>query len=53
LKLNASGSQITEEKTFFRSDYGRLRDVCAAPNGKVYLCTSNGSGDMLIEIEPK
>jgi len=50
LKLNDEGTGITGSDTFFRSQFGRLRDVCAAPNGKVYICTSNGTNDKLIEV---
>ncbi|WP_242926285.1 PQQ-dependent sugar dehydrogenase [Pontibacter vulgaris] len=49
-KLNEAGDEITEANEFYRSKYGRLRDVLVAPNGKVYLCTSNGSNDKIIEI---
>ncbi|MBC5774572.1 PQQ-dependent sugar dehydrogenase [Pontibacter sp. KCTC 32443] len=49
-KLNDSGDEITETNEFYRSKYGRLRDILVAPNGKVYLCTSNGSNDKIIEI---
>ena len=50
LELNDSGSEIVKSTKFFNGEFGRLRDVCSAPNGKVYLCTSNGDGDQLIEI---
>ena len=53
LKLNASGSQVTGTETFFRGTFGRLRDVCMSPAGNVYLCTSNGSGDVLVEVRKK
>jgi aldose sugar dehydrogenase len=49
-KLNDAGDEITEANEFYRGKYGRLRDVLVAPNGKVYLATSNGSNDKVIEI---
>ncbi|MEJ8757552.1 PQQ-dependent sugar dehydrogenase [Pontibacter sp. H259] len=49
-KLNNAGTEITESNEFYRGKYGRLRDVLVAPNGKVYLATSNGSNDKIIEI---
>ena len=49
LKLNAAQTAITETIEFFNDDYGRLRDVCISPDGKVYICTSNGD-DKIIEI---
>ncbi|MFD2246725.1 PQQ-dependent sugar dehydrogenase [Pontibacter ruber] len=49
-KLSDDGNEITETNEFYRSKYGRLRDVLVAPNGKVYVATSNGSNDKVIEI---
>lgn len=50
LKLNAAQTEITETTEYFRNKYGRLRDVCVAPDGKVYISTSNGSNDKIIEV---
>ncbi len=53
LKLDESFNSITSVTTFFRNSYGRLRDVCISPQGKVYICTGNGSNDKIIEISAK
>lgn len=53
LKLNSSGDKIEETKELFRGTYGRLRDVCVAPDGKVYVATSNGSNDRIIVLKSK
>lgn len=50
LKLNDSHDAVTETKEFFVNKYGRMRDVCIAPDGKVYICTGNGNNDKIIEI---
>jgi aldose sugar dehydrogenase len=51
LKLSADGKTITGEQTFFKDSWGRLRDICVSPSGKVYVCTSNGgNNDVLVEI---
>lgn len=51
LKLSADGRSVIDNQTYFKPRFGRLRDICISPDGKVYLCTSNGSnGDMLIEV---
>lgn len=50
LKLNTATTEITETQEFFTNTYGRLRDVCISPDGKVYICTSNGSNDKIIEV---
>ena len=51
LHLSADGRSITSQQTYFKGKFGRLRDICISPSGKVYLCTSNGGNtDMLVEI---
>jgi glucose/arabinose dehydrogenase len=50
LKLDASGQQVVNATIYLRGSFGRLRDVCISPQGKVYICTSNGNNDKLIEI---
>lgn len=51
LQLNTAGTSISGTNTFLANKYGRLRDVCISPEGKVYVCTSNGSNDKIIEID--
>lgn len=53
LKLNADGTAVTETNEFYNGKYGRLRDVCVAPDGKVYLCTSNGGNNDRIIVLSK
>ena len=51
LTLSADGLTVVNQQTFFKNRFGRLRDICISPAGKVYLCTSNGSNaDVLVEI---
>lgn len=52
LKLNEARTGIDSVFEFYTSKYGRMRDVCISPQGKVYVCTSNGSNDKIIEISP-
>jgi len=49
LKLSADGKRIVASKTWFKDEWGRIRDICISPDGKVYICTANGN-DQLIEI---
>lgn len=53
LKLNEEQTGIAETAEYFTDTYGRLRDLCIAPDGKVYISTSNGSNDKIIEVSGK
>ena len=50
LKLNDAQTGIAETNEFFTNKYGRIRDICISPDGKVFLCTSNGNDDKIIEV---
>jgi glucose/arabinose dehydrogenase len=51
LKLSTDGNSVVSTSVYYKGEFGRLRDVCISPSGKVYLCTSNGSNsDKIIEI---
>jgi len=41
LKLNDQGDEVVEETTFLHEEFGRIRDVLVAPNGRVFISTSN------------
>jgi glucose/arabinose dehydrogenase len=49
LKLSSDKKSISSGAEFFQGEFGRLRDLCISPDGKVYLCTSNGN-DKIVEI---
>ena len=53
LKLNDTHNNVAETNEFFTNAYGRMRDVCIAPDGKVYICTSNGSNDKIVLVTKK
>jgi glucose/arabinose dehydrogenase len=42
--LSADGKQITSMEKLLSGRFGRLRDVLVAPNGDVYIATSNRDG---------
>ena len=51
LTLSSNGLSVVNQQTVFKNQFGRIRDICISPAGKVYLCTSNGgNGDVLVEI---
>jgi aldose sugar dehydrogenase len=50
-QLSADGGSILSTNPYFKGAWGRLRDICISPAGRIYLCTSNGGGqDLLVEI---
>lgn len=63
LKLNSARTIVVEQKEFCVNQFGRLRDLCVSPQGKVYIATSNRDGravspfprtgdDRIVEISP-
>lgn len=44
MQLSSDGARITEREALLTGVYGRLRDVLVAPNGDIYICTSNRDG---------
>lgn len=44
LVLSEDGSEVVEQESLFRGEFGRLRDVLVGPGGEVYLATSNHDG---------
>ena len=41
LNLSDSGEAVVSQDSLFYEELGRLRDVLVAPNGRVFVCTSN------------
>ncbi len=44
LTLSADGTRIVSQERLLAGQFGRLRDVLVAPNGDVYVATSNRDG---------
>jgi glucose/arabinose dehydrogenase len=61
MELSPDGTRITNRSVVLSGIYGRLRDVLVAPNGDIYICTSNRDGrgsptdgdDRIIRLRPK
>ncbi|WP_426058133.1 PQQ-dependent sugar dehydrogenase [Hymenobacter sp. B1770] len=51
LSLSLADDAITARTEFVTGAFGRLRAICVAPSGTVYLGTSNGSTDRVIALE--
>ncbi|HJU73974.1 MAG TPA: PQQ-dependent sugar dehydrogenase, partial [Gemmatimonadaceae bacterium] len=60
LTLSADGRRVVAQERLFHGTFGRLRDVLVAPDGVVYLATSNRDGrgspgpqdDRIIRVRP-
>ncbi|WP_285008529.1 PQQ-dependent sugar dehydrogenase [Pedobacter faecalis] len=50
LTLNEAGDKIVDTQEYFVNAYGRLRAICSSPDGKVYIASSNGNADKIIEV---
>lgn len=49
--LGSNGQSVSSPVKYFSGRWGRLRDLCVSPAGRVYLCTSNGDNkDVLVEV---
>jgi len=42
-EFNGTGQEVTGYTEFFYNEWGRLRDICVSPNGKIYLATNGYS----------
>jgi glucose/arabinose dehydrogenase len=51
LKLNSAGDSMLSADIIPGVDYGRLRDICVAPDGRIFISTSNSSADGSQQID--
>ena len=42
-EFNSTGQEVTGYTEFFYNEWGRLRDICVSPDGKIYLATNGYS----------
>ncbi len=60
ISLHDDGRSVKEEKKWYDDWFGRLRDICISPDGRVFMAVSNRDGrgnpepidDRIIEIKP-
>jgi glucose/arabinose dehydrogenase len=52
LKLSEDGKKVIEQQKAFDEEFGRLRAVCVAPDGRVFFSTNDRSPDQVIEVTP-
>jgi len=55
--LSEDGEQVESYTEFFNNEWGRLRDICVSPDGKIYLATNGYSWpsqppNEIIELNP-
>lgn len=44
ISLNKDGSIVQNVESWFKNEYGRLREVIQAKDGSIYITTSNRDG---------
>ena len=42
-QFTEDGTQVINQTEFFNYEWGRLRDICVSPDGKIYLATNGSS----------
>lgn len=61
LAISDDGSSIAEQHDYYVNEFGRLRDLCISPDGRIFLATSNRDGrgdpraidDRIVEVTPQ
>ena len=51
--LNIQNGSVSGERSFFESQYGRLRAATSASDGSLYISTDNGSDDAIYRVTAK
>jgi glucose/arabinose dehydrogenase len=51
-RFTIAGGVATQQEILLNGKYGRLRTARLAPDGSLYLTTSNGSGDRVVRVAP-
>lgn len=41
--MDSAGTSVVKQEKYFAGEFGRLRDICFSPNGKIYLATNGNS----------
>lgn len=42
-EFSEDGQSVTNQTEFFQYEWGRLRDICVSPDGKIYLATNGNT----------
>lgn len=52
LKLSEDGRTVIDQQKAFDEQFGRLRAVCVAPDGRVFFSSNDQQPDKVIEVRP-
>jgi len=50
LDLDLENNVVNSAETIFQGDYGRIRNLVQDPDGDVFMLTSNGNNDKILQI---
>ena len=50
LDLDLENGVVNSAEKIFQGDYGRIRNMVQSPNGDVFMLTSNGNNDKILQI---
>ncbi len=58
MALSSDGTKVEEVNSFLTFSFGRLRDVMVAPDGRIFICTSNqetnqNASDIVQEVDDR
>ena len=50
MMLNIEGEQVISAEKIFGDEYGRIRQLVQSPDGDIFMLTSNGENDKILQI---
>ena len=50
LDLDLENNVVNSAEKIFQGDYGRIRNLVQGPDGDVFMLTSNGNNDKILQI---
>ena len=50
LDLDLENDVVNSAEKIFQGDYGRIRNLVQGPDGDVFMLTSNGNNDKILQI---
>ena len=50
MMLDIENDKIISTEKFFEDEYGRIRQLVQSPDGDIFMLTSNGENDKILQI---